>query len=215
MEKGNWIFSAERCSVATTSTLNRRDCGWGLSPTQKQLPSFDDSAERSAAQSLQPKFLRYRRLHYRDVESSNANYESFVPEMRDQARTWLAPIINYPEFRDSVYQEFLRQSQDAAGARFSDPKSLVCEAALALCHKEGCAEFLIGEVAELVNAILKGRHEDAQVSPKRVGLLLRDLGIHGERVTQGYKVKLSDAVRARVHQLASEFRVSSNWKTES
>ena len=53
-----------------------------------------------------------------------------------------------------------------------------------------------------MNDLLKARHEDSELSERKVGQLLRDLGIHGERVTKGYKIALTDAVRERIHQLA-------------
>src|SRR5271166_3528389 len=63
--------------------------------------------------------------------------------------------------------------------------------------------------AETVNALLKGRHEESNLSAKRAGLVLRELGIHGERVAEGYKIELTDVVRERIHQLAFDYRVLS------
>jgi hypothetical protein len=42
-----------------------------------------------------------------------------------------------------------------------------------------------------------------------VGLLLRALGIHGERVTKGYKISLTDAIREQIHRVAEAYRVVS------
>jgi hypothetical protein len=127
--------------------------------------------------------------------------------MRDEARTWLAPILDCRELSESVFEVILRQSREAAEARWFDPKCVVAEAALVLCHKKNVAHFFVGELAETVNVILKGRHEEPNLSAKKVGLLLRQLGIHGERVVEGYKIVLADAVRERIHQLAHDYRV--------
>ncbi len=99
------------------------------------------------------------------------------------------------------------QSREAAGARFSDPKCVALEAALFFCHKEDIEHFFVGEAAETANTLLMGRHEDSELSEKKMGLLLRDLGIYGERVTRGYKIALTDAVRERIHEMARAYQV--------
>ena len=52
---------------------------------------------------------------------------------------------------------------------------MVAEAALFFCHKPDTAHFFVGELAEKVNALLTGRHEESQLSAKGVGLVLREL----------------------------------------
>jgi hypothetical protein len=108
-----------------------------------------------------------------------------------------------------VFEEILRQSREAAGARFFDPKCVVGEAALFFCHKPDAGHFFVGELAETINDLLQGRHEEPKLSAKRIGLVLRELGIHGERVAEGYKIILTDVVRERIHQLAFDYRVLS------
>ncbi len=148
-------------------------------------------------------------VHYERVRDSEVDCRAFVPEMRDEALTWLAPIFDCEELSKSVFEEILRQSPEAAGTRFFDPKCVVAEAALFFCHKADAAHFFVGELAETVNALLKGRHEESNLSAKRVGRVLRELGVHGGRVAGGYKVVLTDAVRERIHQLAFDYRVLS------
>jgi len=108
-----------------------------------------------------------------------------------------------------VFQEMLRQSREVAGDRFFDPKCVVAEAALFFCHKQDTSRFFIGELAEKVNVLLKGRHEESTMSAKGVGLVLRELGLHGERVAEGYRITLNDIMRERIHQLASDYQVLS------
>ncbi len=180
-----------------------------VSPAQDPLPFLTDSEEQVVAQSFQARLLRYRMVHYERVRDKEVDRRAFVPEMRDEALTWLAPIIDCRELSKSVFEEILRQSRQAAEARFFDPKCVVAEAALSFCHKADAAHFFVGELAERVNALLKGRHEECDLSAKRVGLVLRDLGVHGDRVAEGYKIVLTDVVRERIHQLAFDYRVLS------
>jgi len=180
-----------------------------LSPAQDPLPILTDAQETAIAQSFQSRLLRYRMTHHKEVREQEVDCSAFVPEMREEARTWLAPIYDCPELTKPVFEEILRQSREAAGARFFDPRCVVAEVALFFCHKPGTKHFFIGELAEKVNVLLTGRHEESNLSAKQVGLVLRELGVHGERVAEGYKVGLTDVVRQRVHQLAFDYRVLS------
>jgi hypothetical protein len=141
------------------------------------------------------------------LSANNVDCSAFVPEMREEANAWLAPIFDCRELSKSVFEEILRQSREAAGARFFDPKCLVAEAALFFSHKPDVAHFFVGELAEKINDLLQGRHEESKLSAKKVGLVLRELGLPGERVVEGYKVVLTDVVRERIHHLAFDYQV--------
>jgi len=180
-----------------------------LSPAQEPPPFLADAEEQVIAQTFQSKLLRYRMVHCERVCGSRIDCKAFVPEMRDHAHTWLAPICDCPQLTNSVFEEMLQQSREVAGDRFFDPKCVVVESALFFCHKPDTSHFFIGELAEKVNVLLKGRHEESTVSAKGAGLVLRELGLHGERVAEGYKIALTDTVRERIHQLASDYRVLS------
>jgi hypothetical protein len=180
-----------------------------VSPTQDSLPYLTDLEEQVIAQSFQARLLRYRLVHYERVRGNTIDCSAFIPEMREEASSWLAPIFDCRELSKSVFEEILRQSREAAEARFFDPKCVVVEAALFFCHKPDAGHFFVGELAEKINDLLLGRHEESKVSPKRVGLVLRELGLYGERVAEGYKIVLTDVVRKRIHQLAFDYRVLS------
>ena len=185
------------------------ECGVrvSLSPAQDPLPLLTDAEELMITQDFQARLLRYRMVYYARVRGAEIDCSGFVPAMRDEAHTWLAPICDCPELSQSVLEGLLRQSREAAGARFFDPKCMAIEAALFFCHKGDTEHFFVGELAETVNRLLQGRHEDSELSERKVGQLLRDLGIYGERVTKGYKIALTDAVRERIHQLAHAYQV--------
>jgi hypothetical protein len=178
-----------------------------LSPAQDPLPCLTDSEVQDVAQSFQASLLHSRMSYYEEVRGNRVDCSAFVPEMREQASTWLGPIVDCPELCKAVFREILHQSEDAAGARFFDPKCVVVEASLVFCHKPDTEFFFVGELAEIVNAILASRHEASKLSDKKVGLVLADLGIYGKRETRGYKIRLTDIVRKRVHQLVSDYRV--------
>lgn len=178
-----------------------------LSPTPGPLPTLSDEQEQLIARNFQARLLRYRIANYDKVRGRKIDASAFVPEMREPASTWLAPIVDCPELSESIYAEILRQSQEAAGARFFDPKCVVVEAALFFCHDPDPAHFFVGDLAQKVNDLLKGRHEESNLSDKKAGLVLRELGVYGERVAAGYKIVVTDALREQIHQLAFAYQV--------
>jgi hypothetical protein len=143
------------------------------------------------------------------VREAQLDVRDFVPAMRDEARAWLAPIRACPDLQESVSCSLRRQSREAEEDRLSDDRCVVAEAALFFCHKANAQHFFVGELAECVNTLLTGRHEDRVLTDKMVGLLLRALGIRGQRVVKGYRVLLTDAVREQIHGIARAYQVLS------
>jgi hypothetical protein len=180
-----------------------------LTSAQDPPPFLVDADEQHISQEFQAKLLRYRMVHYREVRNCKMDNNALVPEMRQEAHTWLAPICDCPELRKPVFEEILRQSREAAGARFFDPNCVVTEAALFFCHKPNTTQFFVGDLADTANLLLQGRHEDPNLSAKAAGSTLRKLGLYGGRVAAGYKVVLTDGVRQQIHRLAHDYQVAS------
>ena len=180
-----------------------------LTPAYNPMPSLTDAAEVKIAHDFQAKLLRYRMIQYGEVCKFHIATPEFVPGMREEAHTWLAPIFDCAALTESVSRSLLQVSREAESNRLSDDRCLVAEAALFFCHKQETTQFFIGDLADAVNALLKGRHEDRELTPKKVGLLLRSLGIHGQRVVNGYRIELTDPVREQIHHVALAHQVPS------
>jgi hypothetical protein len=178
-----------------------------LSPAQAPLPTLTDANERAIANDFQSKLLRFRMVNHQRVCDADLDTRAFVPAMRDEVHAWLAPIYDCPDLRESVTSCLLQRSQDVRGDRLSNNQCLVAEAALFFCHKPLTDHFFIGDLAETVNDLLEGRHADRILTNKKVGLLLRALGIHGERVVKGYKISLTDGVREQIYRVAKSYQV--------
>ncbi len=180
-----------------------------LSPIYTPVPLFTDAQERAAAEIFQAKLLRYRLVKYTQVRDAAIDVTAFGPELQELAHAWLTPLRDCPELTESVSCELLRQERELVGDRYSDPRCIVAEAALCSCHTAGVNEVFVSELAESANALLVGRHEDPALSAKKVGAILRQLGIPTERVARGYKVELGQRVRERIHQVAVAYGVLS------
>jgi hypothetical protein len=180
-----------------------------LSPSPDPLPTITDADEKESSTGLQAKLLRFRMVNHWRVRDAQVNTKQFVPAMRDEARAWLAPICDCPDLQKSVSNSLLQQSQEIKGARLTDDRCLVAEAALFFCHKNNTEHFFVGDLAECVNTLLEGRHEDRALTDRMIGSLLRALGIQSQRVVKGYKIMLTDSVRQRIHEVARAYEVIS------
>ena len=178
-----------------------------LSPAQEPPTTLTDANEREIANDFQSKLLRFRMVNRQRVCDAEVDTRVFVPAMREEARAWLAPICDCSDLRKSVCSSLLQHSREAEGDRLSDERCLIAEATLFFCHKPDTDHFFIGDLAETVNSLLKGRHEDRVLSDKKVGSLLRGLGIYGQRVVQGYRVVLTDFVREQIHEISRAYQV--------
>jgi hypothetical protein len=180
-----------------------------LTPVQELRPIFTGADERRVANDFQAKLLRYRLVNRRDVSHVQIDVGDFVPAMREEVRAWLAPITNCPELCRTVRTFLLQLSRGSEKEVITDDRCVVAEGALAFCHTANIDHFLIAELAESVNDLLIGRHEDRILSSKKVGMLLRALGVNAQRMVKGYTVSLTENVRKQIHQIASAYRVAS------
>jgi len=189
--------------------VNKTGMRISLSPALDQPPPLSDAEEEDAAHDFHAKLLRYHMLNYTRVCSAQVDTYNFAPAMRDEVRAWLAPICDCPDLLQSVRGSLLHQSQQLEDDRFSNNLCLAAEAALFFCHKAETDHFLVGDLAQKVTDLLKGRHEDRVVTAKKAGLLLRELGIRGKRITAGYRIPLTDALRQQIHGIARDYQVLS------
>lgn len=200
------LFGAKAFSVDAGSTTGPaiEVC---ISPSPR--PLLTEAVEKEIATDLQAKLLRYRMVYQRRVRDAKVDCDKFFPMTCEEIHPWLAPLCDCPDLRDTISDYLLEIRQDAAGQRFTDPRCVVAEGALSFCHEPDRREFFVRELSERVNALLKGRHEETELTDKKVGLVLRNLGIRAQRVTAGYKVLLSDAIRERIHAIARSYRALS------
>jgi hypothetical protein len=88
--------------------------------------------------------------------------------------------------------------------------SVVLEGLLFCCHIQGRSQVLCGELADIVNTMWSKRGEGRQTTPESVGWKLRALELRTEPIDgAGKGLRLTEAVRARIHGLARAYRVPS------
>jgi hypothetical protein len=206
----NWIHAyGAKVLFSDSMSVKASELRIHLAPTAGALPELKEDVEEAIAADFQAKLLRYRLEYLNRVRDSNFDYSNFSPDVQDNARALLTPLGDCNELRESVLTSLRFQNKEVAGARFTDLDCLVVEAALAFCHDPSKEVVFVQEMADVVNAILSGRHEDQTATSKAVGQTLRGLGLAAERVTRGYRIDLTNNNREKIHRLAREHDVPS------
>lgn len=203
------LYGAKLFACDETSTVHG-GLEISLSPSLEPLPRFTDVEEKEFAGFFQARFLRFRMLCLETVSDCRVDCTPFPPELREQARSWLAPINDYNELKESVAEELRRRASDIGNARFTDLRCVIAEAALHFCHVEKMDSVLVGEICEAASTLLVARHEQPTISPRRCGAILREFGIEGEREARGFRIELSRPTRERIHRVASAYGVLSS-----
>jgi hypothetical protein len=96
--------------------------------------------------------------------------------------------------------------QQRIADRTDGDEALVVGAALALCHQDK-GEVFVKEIAAEVNRLLVARGETRQLSPEKVGLNLKKVGMFTRRLSYaGNGLTLDQGTRIRLHEVAAAYR---------
>jgi hypothetical protein len=102
---------------------------------------------------------------------------------------------------------FEAQQDRFRGDRWVEPRCVVIEAILSRCHwqeQEGNV-VRVGEIAQDVAAILKGRRESLELQPRAIGATMRVLDLIAKRDSSGYGVALTESFSRTIHKFAHQF----------
>lgn len=174
-----------------------------MGPSCSDLTILKASEEQEIAEDFQGRLLAYRFTNHSRVLSSTFDVQHFTFRMRELARTLGRCTPDDPELQQKVVHVLSTQDAEIRSERWTDLNTVVVESILAACH-EACRQHLyMGEIAETVEVILTGRGENRKVSAREVGKRIRLLGLVPEpRDSKGFRLRLSQFVRRRVHELA-------------
>lgn len=180
-----------------------------LSPAARSQRVLDDKQAEEIATRFQPKFLHYRLRSFCKVRDSRFDVSDFKSPNRELASYLAASTIDAPGLQTNIVDSLAEQDESLRLELSTDPRAIVLEALLVLCHEHKAAAY-VHEIAELANGILDGRHEILSLKPREVGTFLKALGLPTRRLGKaGRGLQLLEGQRKRIHQLAEQFDVRS------
>jgi len=181
-----------------------------LSPTGRLVPFLEVGASEQIAEEFQSKLLQYRLTNLRRILAPEFDVSELPAPMQDVARALGACVIDDQELRLGVVQLLRERGEDSHFDSSSELGSTILEGLLFCCHSEGRSQVLSGELADIVNTIWEKRGEGRKTTPESVGWKLRTLGLRTEPIGgAGKGLRLTEAIRGKVHTLAKGYRVPS------
>ena len=169
---------------------------------------FDERAVSAVADRFQPLLLDYRVKNRQAVGKSDFDVPRFAGGPRRLARALGRCFCNDPKVQERIMGAL--EDRDAAARTFRgwNIESVILEALLVLCH-ENKSETTPGEVCKLVNAILVKRGEVIQLTPRKIGRVLRKLNLPATRRSAGYGFTLLRDAHLAIHERARMLDVPS------
>lgn len=147
-----------------------------------QLPlSFEEQSR-----ALRNKLLRWRFDNFHNIRAREEGMRNIPPRL-GQIGASLAAVAPTEESRNRLI-DFL--SRNDPGRREESPKGLVLQALAQLRANDG-ATATVGDVAHTANALSHDLGGD-ELTPKKVGGILRSLGVTPRRTRHGYVVDLPE-----------------------
>lgn len=181
-----------------------------LSPAGRQVPFLEASVCELIADEFQSKLLQYRLTNLRRIRTPEIDVSELTVPMQDVARAFGSCVANDEGLQLAVVQLLRERDQDIYLDPSTELESVILEGLLFCCHSDGRSQVLSGELADIVNTIWAKRGEGRQITPESVGWKLRALDLRTEPIDgAGKGLRLTEAVRARIHSLAQAYRVPS------
>jgi hypothetical protein len=179
-----------------------------LVPIRGHLPLLSAGRRRQIADEFQPKLLSYRARNHRAVSESEFDLPASASETRILGSVLGSCIAGAPEVRDELRRMLSCVDEELRAERCCDPRSVAGEVLLTLAHRRQGDKIYVGEVSKMVEELQKSREETGTVEPRKIGDVLRSIGIHPRRDRNGYSIVLSEKLRRQIHELASEFDIA-------
>jgi hypothetical protein len=206
---------ASRQPIADAA-LSSRGLIISLLPTTGDTPPLDEATLQKVEQEFQPKLCMFRLQNHEAVKNFSNFPDTFnglIPRMRQIARALVSPLLGVESYTSEFLEVLVDYDGEARIDRSLEPEWLVAEALMAVCHdgdKGGrfMLGMLVGDVANEVNQKLKDRHEDLRLSAKKVGMVLKALGLCTTRLGRsGRGFMITPALKRKIHEIAAQLRI--------
>lgn len=201
-------LSTRAVHIAMLPSSNR-----GLEPLDK------DTLDRIAAEQ-QSRSLMFRRGNLHRCcplsPASAQRIETFSPKLRDITRALAVPFFADENLESELIQALEVQDEDAVLERSREPALYVVKALFADCHPPGAGETTVGSFADDVNRLRLEDGEERVLSDRKVGAVLKMLGVKTMSLgSWGRGFESTPQLRRKAHVLARQFGITrrdiTNW----
>jgi hypothetical protein len=184
-------------------------------PSERVLQKLDPEAMERLASEFQPRLLMFR-LRHQSSSFPQLDAANLTPRIRDMARALAAPLAGAPELQERLLAHFENRDHEARIDRASGPEAIILQAVFRLCHHHN-GHMSVSRIAAEAERVAAEVGEWQRFAPRRVGNILRSLGLPTSRLgSWGRGVRLEE-VRKPVHALFRPFGLlkahTLDWQT--
>ena len=144
---------------------------------------------------------------------SPMNLEGLSPRVKQIARAFTAPLLGDAESTSKLLTILREHDEEARIERSLEPEWLVTEALLTVCH-EGMengrlvSEILVAGIDKEVKKRLKAQGEDIKLGARKVGGVLKSLGLRTVPLGRlGRGLRLISVLRREIHLIAAQLGI--------
>lgn len=210
---------ASRQPLADAALLSR-GLTISLLPNTGDTPSLDEATLQRIEQEFQRKLCMFRLQNHAAVKnfsnSPNA-FDGLSPRMRQIARALAAPFLGDTGMTSELLQSLEGYDYEGSIERSLEPEWLVAECLMVLCHEgvgngsgsiSSVSEILVGGLAARVNQSLADQFEDLRLGAKKVGMVLKSLGLPTTRLGRsGRGLTLTPDLKRKIHEVAAQLGI--------
>lgn len=173
-------------------------------PSDQELPAFDLDVQRQITEEFQAKLLNFRRVNLAAARCLRFSTSKFSSPLRDLAWSLAAATPDDQQSQEEVFD--LLQDVDAQirSETLVDFSAIAVESLLVACKENQSVEAFarVSDLAQIATELLKRRGGEASAELGGFGKRLKSLGFTTERDAEGKKLRLTEAARKHIQQLA-------------
>ena len=177
-------------------------------PTSGRLPVLDTEQQQRIADKFQAALLAFRFTNYRAACVTSFDPSKFAIPLQQLAMSLAAATPGDAELQAELHTLLKEENAEIDAANWVDPNTVIVEAILAHCREAKSKSVYVGEIAVMAGKILEGRGSLRRLDAGETGRRIKNLGFSAEpRDAKGVKLRLTNEVCGRAHELAHQFDV--------
>jgi hypothetical protein len=184
--------------------------------TRKTLRKLDTNALDTIAAEFQPRLLMFRFMN--SVPSavgnvSSPDLEALTLRTRDLAIALTTPLHDKAEAIARLLAILKEHDDELIVEQCLEPEWLTIETLFASCHdhrinKDAICESTVGGISSQLNLMLERRGENLKFTARKIGSVLRGLGIRPIPFgNMGNGLLFTSVLKRQIHQLARQFGI--------
>jgi hypothetical protein len=177
-------------------------------PTAGRLPVLNAEQQQRIAEEFQAKLLGFRLSHYPAASVTSFDTSKFTFPLQQLAMGLAAATPEDAELQAELHVLLQEENAEIEAANWVNPNTVIVEAILAHCREAKMQSVYVGEIAAMAGKILEGRGGLRRLDAGETGRRIKNLGFSAEpRDARGVKLRLTNGVCVRAHELAHRFDV--------